>query len=433
MRHSLLWKCFFFAMVSCAATSAWSQSIDDSLSGGADHGEHSAEQQPHLLGDWGGARTRLLNRGVKFDLYYKSDWLWNVSGAKEERLAVWDRVRGTVDLDFSRLTHTPGLSFHITALWQGGGNLGTYLGTITGPSGIASQNTCRLDSWWLEKRAFDQRLIMRAGQFAAQDFYGSQLFAPSFIFEPLQYALGNLSSTNEDFDPPSTPAAEVRVIPATHLYIKYMVSAAQQNPYAYNPTGLVPQFRGDAMSLSEIGYSPGRKASALRSTDTVETRKGYVGLYQFGAVYNPGKFASTSSVNPVSGNYLIYGIASQALYRANPDTDRGIDLSIGTDWTPADRSRNNQDLTVAVRLNEPLPIGLHHTIGIAYVRAGINQSFPVSFPVTSAHPAEHAFEANFLLELPHAVVLQPVVQYYINTGGSSANALVIGFHTKIDF
>jgi hypothetical protein len=48
-------------------------------------------------------------------------------------------------------------------------------------------------------------------------------------------------------------------------------------------------------------------------------------------------------------------MANQALYRTNPDTDRGIDVTADADWTPSDRSRNNQDLTVGMRLNEPLP------------------------------------------------------------------------------
>ena len=432
MRYSLLWKGrFLLGLLSCALTSASSQTFENTL---ADAGEHSVATQPHFFGEWGGERTRLLEKGVRFDLFYRSDFLWNIRSAKEERLAVFQRVRGTVDLDFSRLTHTPGLYFHITGLWQGGGNLGTYLGTITGPSGQASQNTFRLDSWWLEKRFFNERLVMRAGQFAGQDFYGSQLFSPSFIFEPLQYGYGNLySSTYENFDPPSTPAAEVRVIPASHFYLKSMVNAAIQNPYAYNPTGFVPQFHGNAMSLSEIGYSPGRKAAAVRAEDNVESRRGYAGLYRFGGVYNPGNFTSTSSTKPVSGNYLIYGSANQAIYRTSPDTDRGIDAAVGVDWSPADKSRNNQDLTVGFRLNEPLPISFHNTIGVAYVRSGINQSFPVPPPTLSIHPAEHALEANFLLELPHAITLQPVVQYYINVGGGPSNATVLGFHTKIDF
>jgi hypothetical protein len=84
-------------------------------------------------------------------------------------------------------------------------------------------------------------------------------------------------------------------------------------------------------------------------------------------------------------------------------------------------------------LNEPLPVSLHNTVGIAYARSGINQSFPVSSPLMSANAAEHAFEANFLLELPHGMVLQPVAQYYVNVGGSSHNAMVLGFHTKVNF
>jgi porin len=431
MRYGLLWKCcLLLGLLSC--TFGWSQSFEDDLSG-ADQSEHVSGRQPHLFGDWAGERTKLMEQGVKFELAYSSDTLWNIRSAEAERLAVFSRVRGTVDLDFFRLTHTPGLFFHITAVWQGGGNLGTYLGTITGPSGLASENTFRLDSWWLEKRLFSERLIVRGGQFAGQDFYGSQLFGPSFIFEPLQYGFGNLFSTRESFDPPSTPAAEVRVIPASHFYIKSMVFAAEPTPYAHNPTGFVPQFRGDPMSASEIGFSPGRNASVVRAQDNVEARKGYAGLYRFGGAYNPGKFASRSSNKPVSGNYLIYGMANQALYRTSPDTDRGIDLTIGADWTPPDKTRNNQDLTVGVRLNEPLPVHLHNTIGLAYVRSGIKQSFPVSPPVVSTHAAEHAFEGNILLELPHGLVFQPVVQYYVNSGGSSHNAVVLGFHTKIDF
>jgi porin len=67
-----------------------------------------------------------------------------------------------------------------------------------------------------------------------------------------------------------------------------MVFAADRAPYAHNPTGFVPQFHGDPMSVSEIAYSPGRRASVVRAQDNVEARKGYAGLYRFGGAYNPG-------------------------------------------------------------------------------------------------------------------------------------------------
>src|SRR5262249_52501 len=155
------------------------------------------------------------------------------------------------------------------------------------PSGLSSANTFRLDSWWLEKRWFDERVTARGGQFAGQDFYGAQHYAASFIFEPMGYALGNLSTAFNSFNPPPPPAMELRVVPIRNLYVKAMVAAEDREPFAHNQTGLVPQFRGVPVSISEIGFTPGKKASSIRAFDNVESRKGYSGLYQFGASYNP--------------------------------------------------------------------------------------------------------------------------------------------------
>src|ERR1700691_1697019 len=111
---------------------------------------------------------------------------------------------------------------------------------------------------------------------------------------------------------------EVRVAPIRNLYVKSMVAAAVRSPFSQNPTGLVPQFNGTPVSTSEIGFTPGRKASSVRAFDNVEGRRGYSGLYQFGASYNPGRFTLPNSATPRSGNYLLYWMASQALWRLDP-------------------------------------------------------------------------------------------------------------------
>ena len=69
------------------------------------------------------------------------------------------------------------------------------------------------------------------------------------------------------------------------------------------------------MSVSEIGFTPGKEASSVRAFDNVESRKGYSGLYQFGAACNPGNFTAPGSATPRSGNFLLYWMASQALWR----------------------------------------------------------------------------------------------------------------------
>ena len=178
------------------ALSAHSQITHNEPLPGPDSHETGKGPHGHLFGDWGGERTRLYGAGVNFDFQYVSDSLWNLKSVQTERFASWNRFRGTVDIDLGELTGHQGLYFHATALWQAGGNLGKYLGLLTSPSGMSSKDTCRLDSWWIEKRWLDERITARVGQFAGQDFYGAQHDAASFIFEPMGYALGNLFTTS---------------------------------------------------------------------------------------------------------------------------------------------------------------------------------------------------------------------------------------------
>ena len=239
-------------------TRAYSQNgLGETLSGPDSH-EIPQGAEGHLLGDWGGVRTRLLQRGVRFDFQYISDTLWGFGSQQKSQFATWNRIRTTVDIDFVALAGQEGWYFHATGLWQAGGNLGEKLGLFIGPSGMASNNTARLDSWWIEKRWLGDRIVARVGQFAGQDFYGVQHYGASFIFEPMGYALGNLSNTFETFDPFSTPAAEIRIIPLDTLYLKSMVMAGDRTPFLHNRTGFVPEFHGDPVVVSEIGFTPVR-------------------------------------------------------------------------------------------------------------------------------------------------------------------------------
>jgi hypothetical protein len=115
---------------------------------------------------------------------------------------------------------------------------------------------------WFQKSWLKNRITARVGQFAGQDSYGDQNFGKSFVLEPIGGPLDNLSNTFETFDPPSTPALEIRVVPIHNVYVKSMVSSVDRLPFSNNPTGLVPYFHGPPVSVSEIGFTPGKKASS---------------------------------------------------------------------------------------------------------------------------------------------------------------------------
>jgi len=160
--------CVIWVALGILVANAASQ--DETLSGPDSH-ETGEGPHGHLFGDWDGGRSRLVERGINFDFQYISDSLSNIKSQQPQRFASWNRFRGTVDIDLGALINEPGLYFHATALWQGGGNLGSDLGLLASPSGLSSANTFRLDSWWLEKRWLNARLTARVGQFAGQDFW----------------------------------------------------------------------------------------------------------------------------------------------------------------------------------------------------------------------------------------------------------------------
>jgi porin len=124
-------------------------------------------------------------------------------------------------------------------------------------------------------------------------------------------------------------------------------------------------------------------------------------------------------------------MASQALWRVDPHEGKGLDVTVSYDWSPASVNRNNRQLTGGLRFNEPLPLPLHNTMSLGYVRNSLSSNF-----LSSGMPAwqtEHGVEFNTLLDVAPMILIQPVVQYYSNVGGGVQRVVVFGFRTKVEF
>src|SRR5260370_5101179 len=76
-----------------------------------------------------------------------------------------------------------------------------------------------------------------------------------------------------------------------------------------------------------------------------------------------------------SGNYLIYGMASQALFRLEPGSNRGLDATFGFDYSPGDVSRENVQITAGARINTPFSSRRRARICIGFVYSKINDPF----------------------------------------------------------
>ncbi len=389
----------------------------------------------YLFGDWGGERTALANKGVTFDFFYVADLQANPAGGLTQTQAGWGRIRGTMDVDFGKLRGWDGFSFHVTGLWQFGGNLGADIGVLANPSGLVSAHTTRLDSFWLQQALFDNRVFVRAGQFAGLDFYGVQDYGASYLIEPLDYAFGNLFSTTfESFNPAATPAAEIRVVPWRTFYVKSAMLSGNRNPYQQDTNGFHFQIRDSPDFVFETGFTRDMPDASGRPVRT--GRKLYPGNYKFGAAYNGGKFANAAGVES-SGNYLVYGMANQALYRPAAGTNRGLDATLGFDWSPNSVNRQNSQITAGVRYNGLIPSRPQDGASLGFVYTHIGDPFqtvgiPTGLPGLGS---EKALELNYALWLRPYLLWQPVFQYYWDVGGDSRipNAAVLGFRVKVDF
>jgi len=163
------------------------------------------------------------------------------------------------------------------------------------------------------------------------------------------------SSIFESFNPAGTPGAEVRVAPRRDFYIKSAIMAGNRDPYHQDPTGTNFQIRDTPDFLFEASYMVHPPdGNLVNSADS--GGKSYPGTYKFGGVYSGGKFPDPAG-HRTGGNYLIYGMASQALFRSNAGSNRGLNATFGFDYSPGDVSRENVQVTMGVRFNAPLRHG----------------------------------------------------------------------------
>jgi porin len=102
-----------------------------------------------------------------------------------------------------------------------------------------------------------------------------------------------------------------------------------------------------------------------------------------------------------------------------------------TYWSPPDVNRNNKMLTTGLRFNEPLPIDIHNTMSLGYVRNNLSGQFLASGLL--AWKTEQGVEFNALLDVLPMLLLQPVAQYDANVGRRTEHAVVLGFRTKVGF
>ncbi len=221
-----------------------------------------------LTGDWGGARTDLVDDGVALGLRSISEVFGTVSGGIRRGVAAENQFLLTTDLDGAKLGGPEGLTAHLGAIsvvGRGAGfnNVGNALDVSNVELPGRNQRYTRLWTLWAQQTGFDGALSVRAGQLSVDDEFlvsptAANLLNSTFGWPALGFAnlpAGQPNDQNLTLGPGyplGAPGVRLAVAPSEN--VTWLTAVFSHQPASVDRTGIQFRVSGDAMVISELQY-----------------------------------------------------------------------------------------------------------------------------------------------------------------------------------
>lgn len=414
----------------------------------------------NLLGDPGGLRSALFNRGITLGLSETAEVFGNASGGIRRGAAFEGLLQMTLGVDAEKLLGLPGGTFNATAFQiHGRGLTQNNLGNLQTISSIEAQRGALLFELWYEQRLLADALSVRVGQMAAdQEFirsdYGGLFLNGTFGWPAI--ASATLPSGGPSY-PLATPGVRVRLAPREDLAFLAAVFNGDPSgpglgtPQERNPSGTAFRLRDGVFAIAEAQMTVGSKA-------------GLPGAYKLGAYYNSNRgprlqgealdlaLAETGGIGPGATRrnlWGIYAIGDQLVWR--PADGRG---GVGMFWrlagAPGGRSLVSFYANAGLSWKAPFAGRENDSAGLAvsYARIGdrargldSDTAFLIgSYP---RRRAETVLELTYQAQIAPWWQVQPDFQYVFDLGGGVPNpnrpgkrlgdAAVFGLRTNVAF
>lgn len=194
-----------------------------------------------------------------------------------------------------------------------------------------------------------------------------------------------------------------------------------------------------ALSIAEVQYAANQPDKSGHST-------GLPGTYKLGFWYDTAKFPSQrfdtlgrSLVSPASngaaamrsGNFSLYAVADQMIWRPGPKSAQSLNAFIRLMAAPADRNLISFSVNGGVTLKAPFSGRDDDTLGLGFGVAKVSTAASaldrdVAFYTGSPYPvrgAETFVEATYQYQIAPWWQVQPDFQYVFNPGGGILNPL----------
>jgi porin len=387
--------------------------------------EATLERQ-YLTGDWRGIRPALSAHGFEPYLVYTGTMWSNLAGGRTTGVRWNGYLDMGLEVELAKLGTWDGLGFHFDAHWWQGTRLSQELiGGLAAmsPSDWEASATLRIYNIYLRQSLYDDRVVLKAGQLAADTDFMVTKYGGIF----LNAAFGALPSQDVNLDTPVYPLAAPGV-----------VVLAKPRPWLTGRFGAYTGDAGDDVAGNHgFGWGLGNNAGYTFYTELAATVPGasLPGTYTLGGIFDTGGSAQFGTGEERRAHYELYLMVDQALVaRDNGDPMLGAFARIS--GSPQD-DRNVVGLyaDAGLAVFGLLPSRSKDVLGVAVSVLRFTDDFQ-RIEQTAGTPVgrgETALEVTYQITLAPWLVVQPDAQFFFDPPFSRRDAKALGVEVVIVF
>lgn len=464
VHHGLMhrWIILVSVLLLAPAFAQQDKKTDDLKPSDPDTGESTVEEKT-----LGVLPNPFEKNGVKFAVTYIGETLGNPTGGAKQGTVYEDRINFAIDADLQKLFGLDGMAFHANIFRIDGGGLSRgSLFNLLDVSGIEALPSTRLYEMWFEKKWADDKIALRAGQLAADSEFATSKYTDVFTNASLGWP--GIFAFDMPSGGPSPPLSAVGARFRADVTDNLTLATAVFDGNAAGPGPEDPQLQ-DRYGLNfRVDDPPLIISEAQILWNSKKGDPGLDGKLKLGGWRHLGEFHDqrldtkglslakpTTSGVPASfaGDYGLYAVFEQKVFRIKSDDDRGIGVFGRVSYSPPDR--NLIDLYAdggleVVGLQDARPQD-KFGVALAYVHISrraqaLDRDFQSLYgPAWPVRTSETLFTAVYQYEVRGGLTLQPNVQYIRRPGGGATNpvgampgvslkdAVVLGMRTVVKF
>jgi porin len=425
----------------------------------------------NLFGDMGGLRPWLGNYGVTFNLSETSEYLNNLSGGTKRGGAYDGLTEFGLVVDTGKAIGLPGGTFNVSGLQIHGTSLTQRnLQTLQPASGIEADASTRLWELWYQQSMLAGKVDVKVGQQSLDQEFMTSQYAATFMNATFGWPV--LPSIDMPAGGPAYPLSSlgvrVRAMPADSWTVLAGVFDGNPagngvgDPQKLNASGTNFNLHDSALFIGEVQYAVNQPSANPSDPKPA----GLPGTYKLGFWYNTGNFADQqfdntglSLANPARtgvprnhrGNYSVYAVADQMVWRAGPDSPQSLGVFARIMGAPGDRNLVDLGVNAGVTLKAPFKGRDNDVAGLAvgYAKIGSHAqnlaSDTASFttPGYPSRSAETIIEATYQYQVTPWWQMQADFQYAFRPAGGIpnpdnpsqrvGNAAVVGVRAVVTF